>query len=289
MGFQIRYFLLESLRTFGRAKWMSMVTVLTIGILLFLAMSFATLFWYVHLYIAGAQAKLEMVAFVNEAYASLDSAVVLRRAIETLPGVERASWVSKDSAMEAFRATYGSEMLEAVDQNPLPASFHISLAPASRNSRSMEGLQARLDSIPGVEDTSYGKEWFPRLEQLQRAFGAAALGIGLITFFALYWTISNTVRLSLFARRDVIKIMRLVGATDFFIRIPFYLEGVLTGLLGSGLAVVLLTAAYRFIRDYLPELAGAASHAPWLFAGTTLLGMLMALAGCRSALKRFFP
>ncbi len=289
MGFQIRYFLLESLRTFGRAKWMSLVTVFTIGILLFLAMSFAALFWYVHLYIAGAQEKMEMVAFIDEAYSSLDSAVVLRRQIEAIAGVERANWVSKDSAVAAFRNIYGGEMLEAVDQNPLPASFHISLLPSHRNNQSMQSLQEQITAISGVEEASYGKEWFPALEQIQRVFGAAALGLGLVTFFALYWTISNTVRLSLFARRDVIKIMRLVGATDFFIRIPFYLEGVLTGLLGSGLAILLSITAYRFLHNLVPQIAGIAAHAYPLFIGTALLGTLLALAGCRSSLKRFLP
>lgn len=289
MGFQIRYFLLESFRTFGRAKWMSLVTVFTIGILLFLAMSFAALFWYVHLYIAGAQAKMEMVAFVDEAYSSLDSAVVLRRQIEAIAGVERANWVSKDSAVQAFRTIYGSEMLEAVDQNPLPASFHISLSPSHRNNQSMQNLQEQITAIGGLEEASYGKEWFPALEQIQRAFGAAALGLGLVTFFALYWTISNTVRLSLFARRDVIKIMRLVGATDFFIRIPFYLEGVLTGLLGSGLAILLSIMAYRFLHNLVPQIAGLADHAYPLFIGTAMLGTLLAVAGCRSSLKRFLP
>lgn len=254
MALHIRYFLSESLRSFRKAKWMSLATVSALGISLTLFSCFLIFFWYIHIQIVRGEEKMNMVAFLEEDYSSLDSAVVLRRGIEALAGVKMAGWVSKDSAIQIFRRRHGSEMLEAVDENPLPASFHISILPDYRRSDSMAVLQQRLYGIAGIEDVGYGKEWFPKLERIRNIFVLTALVTGGIMLLILFWITSNTIRFSLYARREIIEIMGYIGATKTFIRIPFYLENIIEGILGSVVAIIFLNFFIKILLPRFPEL-----------------------------------
>lgn len=287
MALHARYFVSESFRAFRKARWLSLVAVVTIGFVLTLLTCFSVLLWFIHFSITRAEGKMEMVSFVVDEYASPDSAVVLRNSIESLPGIKHAGWISKDSAIHIFRQRYGSELLEAVDDNPLPASFHIALEPSYRSNDSMFVLQEKLHNITGLEEVSYGKEWFPKLKKIRKMFLFITAGIGLITLFAFYWMVSNTIRFTLFARRNMIEIMQFIGATDGFIKIPFYLEGLYTGLLGSILAVCMLFLIYHILSPYIPELLIVGAYAHVFFFGIMAIGIIAATWCSKAALKKY--
>jgi cell division transport system permease protein len=287
MAIHARYFLSESVRAFRKAKWLSLATVLTIGISLFLLGSLLGAFWYIHFLIVTGEEKMEMVAFMKDSYSSLDSAVTLRRQIELNGAVKEAFWVSKDSALFSFRKTYGSGMLEAIDENPLPASFHIQLHSAYCQSDSMEILKAAVAAIPGIEEVGYGEEWFPILEKVKKVYVGVVFFAGAILLFAFWWMVSNTIRFSVFARRSSIDIMRHIGATNAFIRIPFYLEGLFSGLAGSSLAIFLLLIARRFLFAYAPEVHVLDSFRPFLFSLIFFGGILLSLWISHRSLKKY--
>lgn len=287
MAIHARYFLSESLRAFHKAKWLSIATILTIGISLFLLGSLLGVFWYIHFWIASGEEKMEMVAFTRDSHSSLDSAVVLRRQIELLSGVNSASWVSKDSALLVFRKLYGSNMLEAVDENPLPAAFHIQLEPSYRQSDSMAILKGQIASLSGIEDVGYGEEWFPILDKVKKLFVGVVFFVGAAVLFVFSWMVSNTIRFSVFARRSMIDIMQHVGATDAFIRIPFYLEGFFSGLAGSSLALIFLWITGRFLSFYAPEFHVLDRIRPLLFSGLFFGGILFSLWVSHRSLKKY--
>ena len=182
--------------------------------------------------------------------------------------------------------------LEGLSQNPLPPTIEVrprgSPAPSA-----VRMLAARLARLPSVTDVDYGREWLDRLEALGRSlriFGAGAL---LVVLGAALLVVANTIRLAVYARRDEIEIMKLVGATDGYVRMPFLLEGALQGLIGALLALGALHAVLRFL---LPKATqafafAAGTDAPQLLPvhGAALIGIgaLVGFLGSWLAVGRF--
>ena len=151
----------------------------------------------------------------------------------------------------------------------------------------------RLSKLPGVDDVDYGREWLDRLEALARALRAAGAGATALVLGAAILVVANTIRLAVYARRDEIEIMKLVGATDGYVRLPFLLEGALQGLAGAGLALLGLWAVQQWL---LPRAAVAFSFAagaaiPILHAPEALsllaFGAAVGLVGSYLAVARF--
>src|SRR5205085_2494292 len=154
-------------------------------------------------------------------------------------------------------------------------------------------LAAELEQLPGVRDVEYGREWLDKLEALGsglRAFGAGAL---LAVIGAALMVVANTIRLAVYARRDEIEIMKLVGATDAYVRAPFLMEGALQGLVGASVAVGAVLAAQHWL---LPHASQAFSYAagvaaphllPLYASGLLAAGGLVGFVGSWIAVARF--
>src|SRR5207248_1102644 len=153
-----------------------------------------------------------------------------------------------NQALSRLRVDLGdlSGSLEGLSQNPLPPSLEVTprepLPPVG-----LRVLAAQLSQLPGVSEVEYGREWLDKLEALGRglrAFGAGAL---LVVLGAALLVVANTIRLAVYARRDEIEIMKLVGATDGYVRAPFLLEGGLQGLIGAGMALGAILAVQHWL------------------------------------------
>jgi cell division transport system permease protein len=167
--------------------------------------------------------------------------------VQRLPGVESVAWVSKQAALERFRASpFGrASLLDGLDENPLPASLEIVLVPEQRNSKGLEALVRTLADLPGIEELGYGHEWVEGYSRAVALVRSVALASGAVLAFATLAIVANTIRLSVYARRDEIEILRLVGAGRAFVAAPFLLEGLLQGALGGLAALALLAAGFR--------------------------------------------
>ncbi|MCX5906042.1 MAG: permease-like cell division protein FtsX [Deltaproteobacteria bacterium] len=174
----------------------------------------------------------------------------LKENIQEFPEVREVQYRSKADALkeleEKLRGQKG--LLKGLPRNPLPASFLIQLKPEFQNADGVQSLVARMPKGPEIEDLQSGGEWVERFSAFMAFFQVLALSLGGIFLIATMLVISNTMRMNIFARREEIEIMRLVGATGFFIRAPFYVEGVFQGFLGACLALVLL---YGFFQLFL--------------------------------------
>ena len=170
--------------------------------------------------------------------------------LSRMPEVKEVVFVSKDEALRRMQERY-PELTESLASNPLPPSFEIT----PKDANQVELIANRLDqSAPaGVDDVKYAKEQTDRILQVTRIIGGIFLVGSVILLVASTALIANTIRLSIFARRREIEVMKLVGATHWFIRGPFMLEGILTGLIGSLIAVLLLFSAQEFA---LPVIQG---------------------------------
>ncbi len=287
MTLQIRYFFGESIRTFIGAKWLSVVSVITIGLVLALSVCFGIMLWYIHSTIARAEGEMGFEVFIEDNYSSSDSSDILKQKIEAISGITNVDWISKDSAIHIFRRRYGSEMLEAIEENPLPSSFHVSLSSASRCNDSMSVIKSKIQTIKGVEEISYSKEWFSKLKKIRKIFFFITLGVGFIAILAFYWVVSNSIRFTIFSRREHIEIMRLIGATSSFIKIPFYLEGIYSGFLGSLNAFFILYVVYKILVPSIPNLVILSNYYSLAFFSLTFAGIALAVFCSKVAIKKY--
>ena len=182
--------------------------------------------------------------------------------------------------------------MEGLRENPLPASFELTLKPQFGRSGNIEDLAARLERLPGVAQVQYGRKWVAKLRVFVDVIKLVGVSVGGFLLMATIFVISNTIKLTFYSRQDELEIMRLVGATDFFIKAPFLIEGLLHGLGGALLAVGGLTALMFFLLTHLDVplriamLPGSQTPVS-LVAGFLGLGLLLGFLGSTVSVRRF--
>ena len=187
-----------------------------------------------------------------------------RRAIEAALApsdiVASHEYISKSDALIRFKQTFSdlAPALDSVDTNPLPASFEVRLRPGPGVGSGVDILAARLQQLPGIADVRYDRQWLDRLLSAIRVIRGVGFLLGSVLTIAAALTVANVVRLALYARRDELDIMQLVGAPQAYIRGPFVMEGVLQGGAGALVALMVLGVAYLGLRArYFVPLAAA--------------------------------
>jgi len=194
-------------------------------------------------------AEVRLVVFLAPEASDADAAR-LRAQIERLPEVERVMLRTREQALADFKAALGADapLVEGVGPDLLPASVEVGLRPGQRDEATLAALADRLRALPEtavVEDIAWGQDILERLRAFRDGLQVAGAIIAVLVALAVVFIVTNTVRLALFARRDEIEVMHLVGASRLFVRVPFYIEGALQGFLGAGLAHGALYAAWR--------------------------------------------
>jgi cell division transport system permease protein len=249
-----RYFLGETLHEFVRQKSLTAATLVSTSASLMV-------FGIVLLVTANVQVvsgRLELrkgvVAFIEDGVTQ-SQMDYMRTEMATLPEIESITFVSKEEALEQFRKSLGEdEVLEALGTNPLPASFEVKLKAKQRDAEAMERVAAFIGSLKGIEEVSYGGPWALRLDRLLRSLTVLNIIIGAIVGLAVAFVVANVVRLTVLARKEGIGIMRVVGATGHFVRIPFLLEGLFHTILSALVALGLLYAVHRVLAQRLPDI-----------------------------------
>lgn len=210
--------------------------------------------------------------------------------------VSALRYISKEEALSEFRSQFPSDshLLEGLGDNPLPASFVVTLAPSFRSSDAVKRWAERVGGTAGVAKVDYNQEWIDALAWLVRSIELVAIGVGIILSAAAVTIIGNTIRLALFARREEIEILRLIGATRAFIRIPYFVEGAVLGACGSALSLGILKAGFELFRQQI-SMTGRFSGIEQLVVffplsmclGLVAVGMALGFAGSFVSMRRF--
>jgi cell division transport system permease protein len=272
----LQYSLDEAARSLWRGKQSGIVSTITIALAIFVLGGFLLVTANLDRLTAEWSNAAELSVYLRDDVTPAD-----QRAIESAlaPGdvVIAREYVSKADALTRFKQTF-ADLAGAVDTlggNPLPASYELRLRPGAADG-SIAGLAARVRQMPGVADVRYDRQWLARVFSAIRIVRAAGWALALVLTLAAALTVANVVRLALYARRDELEIMQLVGAPATFIRGPFVMEGVLQGGIGALLAVVALTAAFFVLRvQYLAPLASAANTPALQFLPAELCFLLV--------------
>lgn len=214
----------------------------------------------------------------------------IRSSIQRLPITESVSYISKDSAAAVFRELFGAEGTPLADLNFLPASFRIRPVPDTPVDTLVHYL-SQMEQIRGVDEVSFNVELLRIIDQRLESVLLAGGGIGLLILFTAMILVFNTIRLTIYAKQSLIRAMKLVGATNRFIRSPFVMEGILQGLIAAGISVTFVWFFFsRMIVFFVPQFGVL----PWpygrwyyLIGGIALLSILMGYLGSRWAASRF--
>jgi len=244
----------EAVRSFRRTPVLSALSVAAIAFSLFTTGLYGLVSLNFRQALEGLAERVEVVAFLLRGTPA-ESITLAAQDVAAFPEVLSVDFVSEDAALERARNELVEfrEAYEELQVNPLPASLEISLKPEFRSAENARAVADRLAGFPFVDDVRYGREWVERLDHLRSLARAVQLIIGLAFAVVAIAIIGVTIRISVFQRAKEIAIMRLVGATNGFIRGPFVLEGGLKGVVGGVVALIFCRVAYGVFRASLGE------------------------------------
>lgn len=271
----------EALLSFRRAPLLSALSITTIAFSLFTLGLFGLVAINLRQALRGLEERVEIVAFVLRGTPA-ETITLATQDIAAFPEVQDVGFVSEERALARAR----SELVEFRDAyrdlqvNPLPASIEVRLKEGYRDAANVERVADRLRGFGFVDDVRFGKDWVRKLDHLRNITGLVGLVIGLAFAAIAVVIIGVTIRLTLLQRAREIAIMRLVGATNWFIRGPFLLEGALKGALGGVLSLGLCFAGYLLFRDSSGgTFAGLIFFRPEHMLLILIFGVLLGLAG----------
>ena len=259
------YALREAVAAFRRAPVLTGLSAGMVGLALFVVGLFGLATYNMNVALSQMEERVEVVAYLRDD-ATDEELAIARNELGALPEVASLEHVSKAEALERAREIPEfADAFQELEVNPLPAAFEISLRDEGRTREGVRRVAELAGSYPFVEDVDFGRQWVDRLFTLRRVAGVAAGVMGVAFAVVAALIIGTALKIAIFARRDEIYVMRLVGARDGFIRRPFLLEGAFAGLLGGILALALTWAVYRTVYAYLFELAWLPEA--WIAAG----------------------
>ncbi|HEY7217200.1 MAG TPA: ABC transporter permease [Candidatus Binatia bacterium] len=238
--------------------------------------------------------EIQVTAYMNN---KIDAAEVqeLLQHIAAWPEVARVRHISQEQAWRDFQTALGSQagLLDGLPRDVLPASVEITLKPGSRDAPVVEQIAERLRAEKGIASVEYPQEWVERMGLAVLAVEWGKWIVGGILFMATFFIVGSTVKLALFARKDEVEIMQLVGASEALIQAPFVIEGMIQGFAGAAISLAALWAAYLLLREQTPSMGGFLAplgQLQFLDAARMVLlvtsGWLLGAAGSLFSLRR---
>lgn len=247
MGFmnKIGYLFKEGFRSITTHGFMSFASVTIIIACLVIMGSFSLLAVNIDAFINKLESENEMLAFVDESY-SETQAKALEPEIAAIPNVSRVEFVTREQAMDSFKKGYENDSIfNDIDSSVFRDRYVVYLDDISL----MADTDTDLRAVEGIADVSAQLDISKGFVTARNIVGAVSLVLIVILFVVSVFIMSNTIKLTTFGRREEIAIMKMVGATNSFIRTPFVIEGLVLGLIGSGIALLLEWGIYTLICD----------------------------------------
>lgn len=294
-GGRFRYFLE---RAFLNIRQNLLVNILTIGTI---SLAFLILSLFLLLYVNLERAteswsdRVQIAAYFDRELSPGEVADFSRK-IREIDGTAGVTYISRQEALKRFsgRLKGQESLLNGVTSEILPSSLEIRLKRDSRDSESIAVYVGRLKRIPAITEVQYGEEWVQRFTDFMNLIRFIGALVGGFIVLAVVFIVANTIKLTIFSRKDELELMGLVGATRWFIKIPFLIEGVVQGVVGAAAALLVLSGVYlAFLHNadiffsFNPMVSGLLflpfPYSAGLLAGGAALGFLGSLA----SLKRF--
>ena len=282
------YFIKEVYTSFKRNIWMTLASIFTVVLSLFILGFFSIVILNLNKMADTLESQVQISVYLKDDL-SQEEIDETKETLSKIEGLQDIKFTTREEAMKNFKERLGDQqfLLDALDDtNPLPNSFSLTVT-SPQQVKTIADTAAALDS---VESASYSQDIINHLFNLTHLIGVAL--IILLTGAAIF-IISNTIRLTVFARRKEIAIMKYVGATDWFIRWPFLLEGICLGFIGGGLATIFLYIVYNQVTQEIYEAMAFFPLIPqhpfidYISLAILVAGIIIGALGSTISLKRF--
>jgi cell division transport system permease protein len=276
------YFLRETCANLRRSKLLTTVSVLTTGVLLFFLLALSLIMLNVHHWVSGENQAQVSVYFdtritIEEERKLADSIIYDIAAALAYD----SRFISRDESFEIFQSIYGSEMLTAVEGNPFPALLELVFANNVSNEK-IDSISQIIGNLQGVETVIYSHDWFEEVRNFRNSVSNGLIALAAVMVLVVFFTIMNTIKLTVYAREDIISNMQYVGASGWYIKTPFILEGIVQGTLGALIAVAAIFPMRFFVPDFDIYWGGAE-----ILAGVVVFGAVLGFFGSSFAVKKF--
>jgi cell division transport system permease protein len=288
------YFIKKAFTNILNNRMVHVVGISTMLVSLLILGTFLFLFVNLDSWVQGLGQSLSMSVYLKEGISEAQKDEIAA-SIRSLPSAEIERFVSKNEALRDFRKALGPEagLLEGLSDNPLPPSFEVVFRNPMKGNVDPQKVKEKLEKISGVEDVQYSEEWLRRFEGLMNVVRIVGFIVGGLLCLGVLFIVTNTVRLAIYARREEIEILKLVGATDWFVKVPFLLEGLIQGAVSGLLALAILFGGYAVLSTKKMAFLGLAvlhfSFLPHEYViGILALSVVLGLMGSFIAIGRFF-
>ncbi len=273
-----------------------MVHVVGMGTMVVSLLIFGTfLFIFVNLntWVHGWGHSLSMSVYLDDGIAS-EAKERIASTIRGFKGAEIERYISKDDALKDLKRALGSEagLISSLAENPLPASFELVFKELESPEKDPQNIKQTLEKMAGVAEVQYSAEWLKKFEGLMNMVRLVGIVIGGLLCIGVLFIMSNTIKLTIYSRKHEIEIQKLVGATDWFVKTPFLLEGLIQGLLSGVISILLLYSGYLFFAGKKIQFLGFAGldfiFLPQGYVCSIIcISVLLGLAGSFIAVGRF--
>jgi len=289
------YYFNRSLSNIRQNVFVNFVTIGTIALALLIVSLFLLVFVNMESAADSWSERVQVTVYFDHELPAQEQ-TAFRGKIGALSGVSRISYVSRDEALKRFKKRLrGQEtLLEGVQPEILPTSLEITLKRSSRDTLSVERFVSALKHIPGIKEVQYGEEWVRRFNLFLNFMRLVGALLGAFLLIAVIFIVSNTIKLTIYARRDELEVMSLVGATRFFIKAPYLVEGIIQGGAGAVIAIGLLFGLYELflynadsILIFNPVTSGLLFLPVEYIGALFLAGIVLGFVGSLTSLKRF--
>lgn len=277
------YLLSEGFNAVRRHPSLSLAAVVAMAASLLVLGVFLIISVNVRKVVESLEGKKAVVVYLDAA-GTQEARLRVEGRLKEIPGVAEVRYVSPEEAWDSFTAEMAGEgLLEEIGENPLPPSFELKLASENRRLESIEKIASEVGSWEEVDEVSYGGAWIGQLDRLSKRLVWLNLFVGLAVALAVVAVVANTIKLTVLAKRDMIEIMKMVGASEWFIRLPFLYEGVLQTF---GASAVSLAILYGVTVTVSERFGGVHFLSPVEIVGFIGVGMLLGLMGSWLALRQ---
>ena len=285
------YFIKEVYTSFKRNIWMTLASIFTVVLSLFILGFFSIVILNLNKMADTLESQVQISVYLKDDL-SQEEIDETKETLSKIEGLQDIKFTTREEAMENFKERLGDQqfLLDALDDtNPLPDSFSLTVT-SPQQVKTIADTAAALDS---VESASYSQDIINHLFNLTHLIRLIGVALIILLTGAAIFIISNTIRLTVFARRKEIAIMKYVGATDWFIRWPFLLEGICLGFIGGGLATIFLYIVYNQVTHEIYEAMAFFPLIPqhpfidYISLAILVAGIIIGALGSTISLKRF--
>jgi len=266
-------------------KWITLLTILSIGISLLILSAFVTITLNMDSLLKRWSKSFGIVVYLDDSL-NREAENTLKEFFQNDSDIIEVKYISKEEAIEELKLVLGSnaKIIEDLNENPLPSSLELKLKSELLNPSFVKQKAAEINNMTGVEEVQYGEKWLSSLSKISMIMKISATFLGIAIFIAIIFITYNTIKIFFYRRTDEIETLKLLGATRVFIRLPFLIEGLFIGLIGGIIGSIALFGLHSLIltkgTEFMPAIRAMIISFPLeVYLSVPLAGAVMSFTG----------